>query len=217
MTTDLNYQIFNEKQAKIFPRLNVVHENGFYLAGGTALALHLGHRNSLDFDFYCASHFDNVKLSKTLDRTFPSDIIVNLREEDTLFCSINGVNISFFWYKYPLIDPVIQSKGPNLASIKDIAAMKLIAVSQRPAKRDYIDVYFLLGIFNLEEMFSFVKLKYPNFDQYFAYRALTYFDDFKEEESGRGIKVFDKDFSWEKAKKEIFEEVKKHQLAMIKG
>lgn len=95
--------------------------------------------------------------------------------------------------------------------------MKLIAVIQRPAKRDYIDVFFLLRLFSLGEIFSLAGKKYPNFNEYLALRALSFYDDVENEKTEeRGIRILDKSFSWQKAKEEIFEEVKKYQLAMIR-
>ncbi|PIV02078.1 hypothetical protein COS55_00635 [Candidatus Shapirobacteria bacterium CG03_land_8_20_14_0_80_40_19] len=211
----LHTQILNENQKKVLPKLTFLKDNNIYLAGGTALALHLGHRSSLDFDFYTKSHFDSVMLYKKIEDIFGNDAILSLKEEDTMFCKVFGVDLSFFWYKYPLIDKLVKFESILLASFADIAAMKLIAVYQRPAKRDYIDIYFLLKIFTLKEMFSFVKKKYPNFNQYFALRALTYFEDLKDEE-GRKIEIIDKEFSWEKAKDDIFEKVREYQLDMIK-
>lgn len=208
-------QILNENQKKILQKLSFLKQNKFYLAGGTALALYLGHRTSLDFDFYTQSHFDSVLLYREIENVFNGEAVLALREEDTMFCKIAGVDISFFWYKYPLVKKSTEFEGILLASPQDIAAMKLIAVFQRPAKRDYIDVFFLLKDFSLEEMFSFVKKKFPNFNSYLTLRALTYFEDLKDEEK-RKIEVLDKSFSWEKAKEVIFEKVKKYQLNLIK-
>lgn len=212
--TKLHAQILNENQKKILPKLAFSKEDKFYLAGGTALALHLGHRTSLDFDFYTKTHFDSISLYQKIEDGFGNDAILSLKEEDTMFCKVFGVDLSFFWYKYPLVEKPVDFESIALASSQDIAAMKLIAVYQRPAKRDYIDIYFLLKSFTLREMFSFVKKKYPNFNQYLALRALAYFEDLKDEE-GRKIEILDKSFSWEKAKEKIFEEVRKYQLAMI--
>lgn len=211
----LHPQVLNENQKIILPKLIFLKEKRFYLAGGTALALHLGHRTSLDFDFYNKTHFDSVLLYEKIENIFDGDAVLSLKEKDTMFCKIDGVDNSFFWYKYSLIEKPTEFEGTLLASPQDIAAMKLIAVYQRPAKRDYVDIFFLLKVFTLEELFSFVKKKYPNFNAYLALRALTYFEDLKEEE-GREIKILDKSFSWEKAKEKIFEEVKRYQLSLIK-
>lgn len=206
--------ILNKNQALVFPQLAFLKEEKFYLAGGTALALQIGHRTSVDFDFYSQQHFNASSLYKKIESVFKTKAEKIAQEKDTLFCTIKNVDLSFFWYEYPLIKHPKIIRGVPVASLEDIAAMKLIAISHRPVKRDYVDIFYLLKTFTLEEMFSFVKKRYPNFNQYFSLRALTYFDDIKEKE-GR-IKVLDKNFSWEKAKKEIFEEVRKYQLGMIK-
>lgn len=211
----LHPQVLSEAQKEVLMKLSFLKRSGFYLAGGTALALYLGHRTSLDFDFYTKNHFDSISLYQKIENIFGNAAILSLKEKDTMFCKVFTVDLSFFWYKYPLVEKPVAFESILLASLQDIAAMKLIAVYQRPAKRDYIDIYFLLKIFTLKEMFSFVKKKYPNFNQYLALRALAYFEDLKDEE-GRKIEMLDKSFSWEKAKEKIFEEVKKYQLSMIK-
>lgn len=210
---NLYFKIFNRTQAELFPQLKFLEERNFYLAGGTALALQLGHRTSVDFDFYTPFHFDSLVLSQEIEDLFGKKAKPTLRENDTLFCKIAGVDLSFFWYKYPLLKKSLKTSGPPLASIADIAAMKLISITQRPVKRDYIDIFYVLKIFPLGKLFSFVKKKYPNFNQYFALRALTYYEDLEER---RRVTALDPHFSWEKAKKEIFEAVRTHQLAMIK-
>lgn len=208
-------EIFNKSQAVVFPDLRFLKKRGFYLAGGTALALQLGHRTSVDLDFYTKKHFDTGKLYDEIEKVFGEETQKTLEEKDTLFCTVKRVDLSFFWYKYPLIRKTIAFKEIPLATLEDIAAMKLIAVSHRPTKRDYIDIFYLLEVFSLEDLFSFASKKYPNINLYFSMRALTYFDDIKEKDE-RPIKVLDKNFSWEKAKKEIFEEVRRYQLGMIK-
>jgi len=134
--------------------------------------------------------------------------------KDTLFVRIDKVSSSFFWYQYPLVSPLIKTKGPQIASILDIAAMKLIALTGRAKKRDYVDIFYLLKKVSLGEMFRAAREKYSLFNPYIVKRALIFFDDV-EEENGR-IELLDKNFSWKKAKEKIFSEVRRYQLAMIK-
>jgi len=209
-------KILDQNQKEVLPKLNFLSKEGFYLAGGTALALQIGHRTSIDFDFYIQKHFDSSKLIGKIKTVFGNKAKETLREKDTVFINVSGVECSFFWYQYPLVKKTENIMGIRVASCQDIAAMKLIAISHRPVKRDYIDIYYLFEKFSLKEMFSFVSKKYPNFNQYFALRALTYFEDIGEREKKRPIKVLDKNISWEKAKKKIFEEVKKYQLGMLR-
>lgn len=180
------------------------------------MALQLGHRTSLDFDFYNPKHFDAKGLYNKIEKQFAQDAQKTGEEKDTLFCRVSKTECSFFWYQYPLIKKTVKVQGVVLASVEDIAAMKLIAISHRPAKRDYLDIFFLLQKFTLDDMFSFVSRKYPNFNHYFALRALTYFEDVDQNKNQRSVKILYPNFSWDKAKRKIFEEVKKYQLAMIK-
>lgn len=211
-----HWKILNREQLEIWPKLDFLASQGIYLAGGTALALQLGHRTSIDFDFYSRLRFKSADLYKQIKSVFGKTAERTLMEEDTLFCTVKGVELSFFYYEYPLVRPLEEAKGVLIASTEDIAAMKLVAVIQRPAKRDYIDVAFLLRRMQLKQMFSLVEDKYSQFNRYLALRALNYFDDVEEKDSKRAIKLFDEDFSWEKAKEEIFEAVKEYQLAMLK-
>lgn len=209
-------EILDKNQLSIFPKLTFLKNDGFYLAGGTGLALQLGHRTSIDLDFYKRNHFNNVKLFTRIETVFGKEVEKTLQQKDTLFCKITGVDLSFFWYKYPLLKSPKIITGVPVASLEDIAAMKLLAIYHRPAKRDYIDIYFLLKKFTLDDIFSFLSKKYPTFNIYLALRALRYFDDLENERGKRPIKILDPDFSWDNAKEAIFAEVQKFQLAMIK-
>lgn len=208
--------ILNKNQQEVLPKLKFLSDDGFYLAGGTSLALLIGHRTSVDFDFFIQKHFDSAKLVDKISKVFGSDAKVTLIEKDTVFVIIKDVECSFFWYQYPLIDKVKTEIGINLAGLKDIAAMKLLSVSHRPAKRDYIDIFYLLNNFSLEEMMTFAYRKYKNFNEYLILRALTYYDDVEGKETKRSIKLLDPNFSWQEAKTVITNEVKKYQLAMLK-
>ena len=212
--TKIFYEILSKDQKRIFPQLKFLTDRGFYLAGGTALALQLRHRTSLDFDFYTSKNFKTEELLSLLKDAFPENIEEISEAKDTLFVRINKVSSSFFWYRYPLIFPLVKTEGPLLASLQDIVSMKLAALIGRTRKRDYIDIFYLMKKFSLEEMFRTAQKKYPTLNPYIIQRALTFFDDLEEEE-GR-IKILDKSFSWKKAKKEIFEEVRKYQLGMFK-
>src|SRR3990167_11162025 len=97
-----------------------------------------------------------------------------------------------------------------------VAAMKLAAIIQRGTRRDFIDIYFLLNFYTLGELINFAIKKYPGYQQMLILRALIYLEDAEKEKYPRPIKVLDPDFSWEKAKKKIFAEVKQYQLSILK-
>jgi len=205
--------ILDSRRKKLLSQLGFLSQYGFYLAGGTALALELNHRTSLDFDFYTKRKFDNKKLFQELEKKFKNTILIQ-KAEQTLIVKINEVEVSFFHYPYPLIFPSIKLKGVNLASKEDIAAMKIIAISDRGTKRDFIDIYFLLEEFSLEEIFEFVKKKYPMFNIYVGLRGLTYFVDAEKAQKRRLYLIHF--VSWNEVKKFLIKEVRKYQEKWLK-
>lgn len=208
-------KVLNKSQQEIIKKLKLLKEGGFYLAGGTALALQIGHRTSIDFDFYTSEHFDSARLAFDLKKTFPS-LTIDFQEEDTLRLKKGKTELSFFYYRYLLIAPLKDFQGLKLASTEDIGAMKIAAVVQRGTKRDFIDIFYLLNRYKLDDLINFNIKKYPGQQKEVLLKAFTYFKDAEEEKYKRPIRIFDKEFSWEKAKKKIFEEVKRYQLGMIK-
>lgn len=207
--------VLNKNQEEVLSKLSFLANDEYYLAGGTALAIQLGHRTSFDFDFYTPNHFDQNTLFDKLQEIFADEAIKTSLAKNTLFCTLKTVDCSFFTYPYKLLEEPVLEMGIALASLEDIAAMKLVAVNRRPAKRDYIDVYYLLSKFSLEEMIDFAKKKFPNFNFYYLLRALSFFEDIKDDER-RSIQMTDKNFSWEITKNKLSEEANKYQLSMFK-
>ena len=149
-----------------------------YLAGGSSLALQLGHRKSIDFDFFTEKELDLKKVKKLMQ-----SIGVYKSESETpktLVGEFNRIKFSLFHYPYKLIDETNQFGGINLANIRDIAAMKLAAITDRGTKKDYIDLYFLAkNKFSFEKMFVFYNKKYHIFEsnKLTLLKALQYFED----------------------------------------
>lgn len=102
-------KILGSNQAEIFPKLSFLSKKGFYLAGGTALAIQLHHRTSMDLDFYNIHHFDPKKLYAKISELFKNESVKIGEAKDTLFCAVEDVDLSFFWYSYPLIAPIYVS------------------------------------------------------------------------------------------------------------
>lgn len=201
-------------------QLEVIKKIGFfpknvYMAGGTALALQLGHRTSLDFDFYTNEHFEIEKVLADFQKNFRR-VIVERTAEDTLTAEVDKVSLSLFYYPYSLISQLVKFENIRLASIEDIAAMKMIAISTRGKRRDFIDTYYLLKKFSLDQIIKFTLKKYPSYQPMVILKGLIYFEDAENEDVSRMIEIYDKEFSWERAKRKIFEEVKKYQLSMLK-
>jgi len=121
--------------------LALKHE--FVLAGGTALALWIGHCTSYDLDFFTLHDFRNDSLIPEIKKT-TKDYQVISEEEGSLTLEIEGIKVSFFKYEYPFIAEIARWEQTKLAGILDIAAMKIIAINQRGVKRDYVDLYAIL-------------------------------------------------------------------------
>ena len=188
-------------------KLGFIEKYGFYLAGGTALALQIGHRDSLDFDFYTEKKFDSQKLREEFDKRFEKVQEIYIAE-GTLGLEVDGIGVSFFKYPYPLIRPLEKMESICLASKEDIAAMKIIAISQRGKRRDFVDIYFLITEFGLEKIVEFVKEKYPMFNIYVGLQGLVYFKDADEDPEKGRFRLL-KEVEWEGVKDYILKETNK--------
>lgn len=173
-------EILTAAQSDVLARLKRLPElAAFYLAGGTALALRLGHRLSVDFDFFTGGDFDATDLRERLRGMF-GEAPVRSQAPRTLYVALLGVTTSFFAYDYPLLDPPQATPwGFGLAGLRDIAAMKLEAIAGRGSRKDFVDMYFLCRDMSLRDVFRCFAMKYGGgrIDAYHRLRALTYFED----------------------------------------
>ena len=177
----------------------------FSLAGGTALSLQIGHRISVDLDFFGKREFTADEILDLLASFKPMSIVSQNR--NILILNVQGVKVDFVNYKYPLISTTsIVSEGVRLHSLQDIAAMKLAAVAGRGRKRDFIDIYFLLQKFTLRQLMDFYNSKFEDGSEMMVARSLTFFDDAETDEAP---KMLDENFSWKNAKDLIRREIRK--------
>ena len=174
--------ILSRQRKNILPYLETF-KNDFYLAGGTALALQIGHRESIDFDFFSEKKFNNNKLFEQIKNNLSAYQVKKVQDEkDTLTVILdNQSKISFFFYPYPLLEPLITEKYLNLASIRDIACMKLSAIVNRSVQKDYVDLYFILQQYPLSELLQSARKKFPEIETNLIIKSLVYFDDLNEE------------------------------------
>jgi len=121
----------------------LVAANGFILAGGTGLALHIGHRISVDLDFFSVKPFSTSEVFEEI-RALGMEGRVIQEEKGTLTLLINETKVSFLGYSYGFIEKTTLVEGVPVAGVYDIASMKVIAISQRGAKRDFVDLYFIM-------------------------------------------------------------------------
>ena len=176
----------------------------FVLVGGTALALQIGHRKSDDLDLFTIQDFNTNELIPLLLNDY--SVKPTLQMTQTLICEINNIKVDFIRFKYPFIQPIIETDGIRMLSIEDIAPMKLDAITGRGSKKDFYDLYFLLKLFDLNKLFELYKAKYPHQTVFHVARSLSYFDDAEHEPEPF---VFDKKVTWEKVKRIIRQAVQK--------
>lgn len=176
------YNILDKKRLTILPRFKNFKKD-FYLAGGTGLALQLGHRDSIDFDFFSKKDIDTEKLYLQIKETFKGCKILKVQEEkNTLTVFINdNIKLSFFTYNYKLIKKTVNEHYFNIASIVDIACMKLSAIVSRAANKDYIDLYFIFKKVSLKSILNNLNKKLPELDINLVLKSLVYFKDLKME------------------------------------
>jgi hypothetical protein len=132
-----------------------------YLVGGTAVALQLGHRISVDFDFFTSKGFLPNAFAINLSKF--GSFVVEKTDKGTILGEFEGIKFSLFIYQYPLIFHTLKYLSLNVADIRDIAAMKIDAIATRGAKRDFIDLYFICKSgYRLTEVLNFYNKKYRN-------------------------------------------------------
>ncbi|MBQ0154329.1 MAG: nucleotidyl transferase AbiEii/AbiGii toxin family protein [Bacteroidales bacterium] len=176
------------------------------LVGGTALALQLGHRQSIDLDFFSTSPIDQDKIISIFRQM--GTCVINNQTKNILQVDLNGIKVDVVDYsQYDWIDEPIYEEGLSLASAKDIAAMKINAIIGRGTRKDFVDLYVLLQHWSLKEIMTFYHTKYPDYSEYRALLSLTYFDD-ADQQSMPIMFIPDK---WEDMKLTIIDNVKQYQ------
>lgn len=149
--------------------------SGMRLVGGTSLALQLGHRKSVDLDLFGKLVCTNDEIKDALRKLGQLSVIKE--NQNIKIYTIDGIKVDFVNYCYDWIDNQILEDNIRLASMKDIAAMKINAIEGRGTKKDFIDIYFLLQHFTLQQILEFYAQKYPENSFFRALISLTYFDD----------------------------------------
>ena len=151
----------------------------FYLAGGSAVALHLGHRISIDLDFFIPQDdYEAEPLVQELQKV--GHLVIRQSGQRTLNATLDDTHISFFIFPYPLLDDLHDLWGVRVAGLLDLALMKLAAIGQRGQKRDFVDMYQICHSgYTLDELLRLMPKKFPKvtYPSYHLLRALAYFED----------------------------------------
>ncbi len=180
--TSLHFETLTPESQELFPKF-APFKDDFYLAGGTALALQIGHRVSVDFDF-----FSDVRIKKTFINvveeachTAASEVFVNNSAELTL--KIAGVKCTFLEYPFPRLLPLVPAGPVNLLSPKEILVTKAYTIGRRGSFKDYVDLYTGIreNISSIEEIMTLAREKYGEiFNDRLFLEQLVFVDDLDE-------------------------------------
>jgi len=173
------------------------------LVGGTALALHVGHRLSIDLDLF--GKFDHEIITETLQSEVFDDFYVLSENKNIKQYLINQVKVDIVKYdRYQWLEDVIIDDQIRIAGLKDIAAMKIAAITNRGRKKDFIDIFFLLNVFSIKEIIEFYQTKYFDANIFLSITSLAYFDDAEKDDMPKMLIPT----TWEDVKRKIIAEVK---------
>jgi predicted nucleotidyltransferase component of viral defense system len=194
----LHKKVVEQKTLDLLIKIQSIPEfTKLRLVGGTALALQYGHRRSVDLDFFGNFEFEPISFENIL-ASFESLRIVNNRPFIKQYF-INEVKVDFVQYPYQWIRQEIIKDEIIMAAPEEIAAMKLAAVTNRGSRKDFIDIYFLLKVYSLDEILRFYAEKYHDGSTFLVLKSLIYFADADDEEMPHTFE----DLAWETVKTSI--------------
>ena len=178
--------------------------SGFSLAGGTSLALYLGHRISVDLDLFTSEPFDVEKMESFLHDNY--GFRTDFMEKNTLKGSIDGVKIDCITHPYQYLEEPYTESDIRLYSIEDIIAMKLSAIADNGSRlKDFIDIAFLSTRYPFNSMLRLYERKFPDSNVIRPFKAITYFDDIDFEEN---IVMLNGEFNWKQIERRLIEMTK---------
>ena len=210
MSTKLFINTLPEQTSKFLKKIRELDFlRDFYLSGGTALALQLGHRESEDLDFFTKNKFNSdlvLQGLRQIDKLKNTEI-----EVGTVNAFLEGVQLQFLYYPYRLLQVTVDFDGIVLSSVIDIACTKLLTISSRGNKKDFIDLFFILKQYSLRDLFEKTVEKYQGieYSQTHILKSLVYFEEADKQPMPR----IHRKISWEGIKKTIISQVKNLDLS----
>lgn len=175
------------------------HLSDFFLVGGTALSLFIGHRTSIDIDLFSLTSFDEKKLLAYLEEE--RGMQLNFLGNNTIKGEINKVQVDFITHSYPLVKNLETIDGIRIASIQDISAMKLNAIVGNGTRlKDFIDIAFLSSFLSLDQMLHAYEIKYKTRNALIVLKSLDFHQDINHQEP---IKLETGHYSWEPIEQRI--------------
>jgi len=180
----MHLETLTENTKKVWDKIqNFENIKDFYLAGGSALALQIGHRISIDLDFFSDKPIKTTLL-KDLEEFFEKPVGVLVKSKDELTIIIDEVKVTFLYYYFPLIHPLKKDKNIKLADIEEISLMKAYSLGRRQSFKDYVDMYTLVSdsLVTLKSIIENAKIKYGEiFNDRVFMEQLVYVDDIDNE------------------------------------
>ena len=171
----------------------------FKLDEGTALALQIGHRISIDLDLFNPNAFDENVLLDYLQSKY--DFKIAFQSKNTLKGEINNIKVDFIAHQYVDLNPEIVLENIRLASLSDLAAMKVNTIVRSGERiKDYIDLAFLSSYYSLIKIQEFYSLMYPNSNSIMMFKALSFHNNINFNEP---IKVINNNYNWESVKSRL--------------
>ena len=176
-----HWNVVTPKMQRLFLHIGEqLFSHRFYLAGGTALSLQIGHRRSVDFDFFSVKDEVDEKSRNEIIAgisAYPTQIIESV--EGNLLILVDGIRVGFFSYGYPLIDQPIRCENVLLASLKDIGLMKCDALISRGSRKDFYDLYYISRYIEVRQLLQLGEKKYPLFRDFplMVLESITFFDN----------------------------------------
>ena len=179
----MHEEILTKEQHDLLPLVGKFRER-FGLVGGTAIALHIGHRESIDFDMFSPEEFQNGSVRDVFRRAGKEITVLRALTGQFTFV-VDGVYMTFFHFPYPITYSESFGKATRMPTLLTLAAMKAFALGQRSKWKDYVDLYFILRDFHsLEEVARQAETLFGSeFNAKLFRQQLSFFDDvsYKEE------------------------------------
>ena len=193
------------KRLMSFPELSE-----FRLVGGISLALQVGHRKSVDIDFFCEKEFDNRKLQFFIQKNFEK-FVLDWQNSEGFVARIDNVKVDFFTWHIPFIYPVIEIDSLRLSDKREIAAMKMEAITGRKEKKDFIDIAVLLREYKFKELLSAFRIRYPFISHKFVIESLAAID-YADESTNPEMLI---NYKWEEVKMDIQKSIERYFLDQL--
>ena len=175
--------------------------DNFFLVGGTALSLQIGHRKSIDLDLFSLSDFDENALLEATEKKY--GFYMDFQSKNTLKGQINGIKVDFITHQYPLIHPLLLIEDVRMAGLSDIAAMKLNAIAGNGTRtKDFIDIAYLSSFLTTKQIVDAYQNKYSTRNPVMAIKSMVYHRDIDFAEP---VEMMDENYSWKEIEKRLNE------------